>query len=381
MRCHTGTSAGPVRFAGRGLVVGGGGIAGGGYAPGLGGLLRNAVIIGTGSYVPPEVITNDDLVARFGVDTDDAWIRSRTGVQARRFAAEGVGTAALGAEAARRALDAAGLQPWDVDLIVAATLSPDRAFPGIGVQIQELLGIPDDVRGSFTPCLDVRNQCSGFLYALSHAVAVVRAGMAERVLVVGAEVHSSALDLTTRGRAVASLFGDGAGAVVVAASDGDAGFRDIVLGADGRYVEALCQDVWNIGNKPFIARDGEGNGVIPPAQMYAHMNGPLVFKHAVQRMMDALHQVCAASSTELADVDLFLFHQANLRINTQVQQLLEIPEHKVLHNIQRYGNTTAATIPLLLDEAVRTGRLEAGHKVAMVAFGSGFTWGAARLDW
>jgi 3-oxoacyl-[acyl-carrier-protein] synthase-3 len=341
--------------------------------------LRQARIIGTGGYVPPRVVTNDDLARRYGIETDDAWIRSRTGIEERRYADEGVGTADLGAEAARRALEAAGLSARDVDLIVFCTLSPDRAFPGSGVFLQAKLGIPaDDGGGRFTPCLDVRDQCSGFLYGLSHAVAAIRSEMAERVLVVGAEVHSAGLDLTTRGRAVASLFGDGAGAVVVAASD-EPGIVQVRLGADGRYAEALSQSVWDMTRRPFVRVDAEGQGVIPPDELWARMDGPLVFRHAVERMVASLQDVCAREGLAVDDLDLVLMHQANLRIVRSVQHLLDIPDEKVINNIQRYGNTTAATLPLLLDEAVRTGRFGPGKRAALVAFGSGFTWGAALL--
>ncbi|MCB9682306.1 MAG: ketoacyl-ACP synthase III [Alphaproteobacteria bacterium] len=342
--------------------------------------MRQAHIVGTGSYLPPRVVTNDDLTRVYGIASDDRWIRTRTGVEQRRFADEGVGTAELGAHAARAALDDAGLDARQIDQIVFCTLSPDKAFPGSGVYLQAMLGIPDD-EATFTPCLDVRAQCSGFLYGLHHATAVVRAGMAERVLVVGAEVHSAALDLTTRGRTVASLFGDGAGAVVVGATDDDRGVRDIVLGADGRHADDLSQGVWDMRRRPFVPLDAEGNGRIPPEQLWATMHGQLVFKHAVQRMVDVVNDLCRRNRCAPLDIDLFLFHQANLRIVHAVQNLLELPDDRVLNNIQRYGNTTAATIPLLLDEAVRTGRLTRGMRVATVVFGSGFTWGGALLDW
>ncbi len=344
------------------------------------GNLRNAAILGIGGYVPPRVVRNADLVSVYGIDSDDEWIRQRTGVEERRYADDGVGTAELGAHAARAALQAAGLEPREIDLIVFATLSPDRAFPGCGVDLQARLGIPDDAAGTFPPCMDIRDQCSGFLYGLSHAVAAIRAGMAERVLLVGAEVHSAALDLTTRGRTVAALFGDGAGAVVLGATDADVGVRRVTLGADGRFADALKQDVWDMRKRPFIALDDSGNGVIPARTLWTQMNGQLVYRHAVERMCRALTELLAAEKCTFDDIDLFVFHQANLRINHTVQQMLDIPDAKTIHNIQRYGNTTAATIPLLLDEAVRSGRVGPGSRVACVAFGSGFTWGASLID-
>lgn len=342
--------------------------------------MPSARILGTGSHVPDTIVTNEALRVRFGIDTDDDWIRARTGIEARRYAPEGVGTADLAALASKEALAAAGIEADALDLIVLCTLSPDRAFPGSSVYLQEQLGLPQ--RGRFPGCLDVRAQCSGFLYGLATATAMVRAGMASRVLLVGAEVHSAALDLTTRGRAVAALFGDGAGAVVLGADPReDVGVRRVQLGADGRFADDLSQGVWDMRRRPFIRLDAEGNGVVPPSDLWAHMDGRLVFRHAVERMVQALREIVAAEGLTLADIDLFAFHQANLRINTTVAELLDIPPERTLHNIQRYGNTTAATIPLLLDEAARSGRLVPGMRVACVSFGSGFTWGAAILDW
>lgn len=341
--------------------------------------MPNARILGTGGHVPEHVVTNDDLVEVYGMDTSDEWITRRTGVKTRRFAAEGVSTSDLGLKAAERALEDAGIAATDLDMIVFCTLSPDKAFPGSGVYLQDKLGLP--AAGRYVPCLDVRNQCSGFLYGLSHAVGAIRGGMARTVLVVGAEVHSAALDLTTRGRRVASLFGDGAGAVVVGATDEDAGVRHVTLGADGSHADALSQGVWDMGRRPFIPLDEEGYGRVHPRDLWARMNGPLVYRHAIARMVEVLEQACAAEKLTPGDLDLVLFHQANLRINQKVQQILGIDDDAVLHHVARYGNTTAATIPLLLAEATRSGRLVEGMTVALVAFGSGFTWGAILIDW
>ncbi|HEY1695313.1 MAG TPA: beta-ketoacyl-ACP synthase III [Polyangiaceae bacterium] len=342
--------------------------------------MPNAFISGTGFYVPPRVVTNDDLVAR-GVDTTNEWIVQRTGIEARRYADEGVGTADLALPAAKDAIAHAGLTPRDLDLIVLATLSPDMAFPGSGVLLQQKLGLCDGPDPKFVGALDVRNQCSGFLYALHVATSVVKSGGGKHVLVVGAETHSAAIDVSTRGRTVSSLFGDGAGAVVVSATDEDRGVRGTWLGADGRYAEMLCQRVWDIRKRPFIPVDEHGVGQVQPESMYAQMDGRTVFKHAVEKMCLALMQACWATGVEPKDIDLFCFHQANMRINQYVAKQLGLPEEKVAHNIQRYGNTTAATIPILLAEAERDGRLTRGKKVAMVAFGSGFTWGSAIADW
>lgn len=343
--------------------------------------MTNACISGTGFYVPPRTVTNDDLITNYGIDSTDEWIRQRTGIEARHFAEEGVGSAELGAHAAKDALADAGLEASDLDLIIFATLSPDFAFPGSGVLLQERLGLNEGPNAKHVPALDVRNQCSGFLYALTTANAMVRSGASKHVLVVGAETHSAALDLSTRGRTVSSLFGDGAGAVIVSATEEDRGIRSAHIGADGSHAETLCQKIWDISKRPFIPLNDEGVGQVAPEYMYAQMDGRMVFKHAVAKMSAALRRACDEAGTTIDDIDLFFFHQANLRINQYVAELLKLPAAKVPHNIERYGNTTAATLPILLAEAVDDGTLVPGKKIAMVAFGSGFTWGASVIDW
>jgi len=344
----------------------------------------NAYISGTGGYVPPCVVTNDDLVKRYGIDTNHEWIHKRTGIEERRYADEGVGSAEMGYEAAKVALARAGLSARDIDMIVLATLSPEHHFPGTGVFVQrrfEELFAGDSPK--YVPAMDVRNQCSGFLYALGAAAAMVQSGAMRHVLVVGTETHSAAMDFTTRGRAVTSLFGDGAGAVVVSATDEPRGIRTWKLHADGRFAEALWMPIWNVRRRPFVALpDGpEGDARIPADDLWPRMDGKQVFRHAVEKMCMALMEVCFEQQLTASDIDLFVFHQANLRINEYVAETLGIPQDKLIKNIQKYGNTTAATIPLLLWEAEQTGRLRPGMKVAMVAFGSGFTWGAAIADW
>jgi 3-oxoacyl-[acyl-carrier-protein] synthase-3 len=343
--------------------------------------LPNAYISGTGFYVPDDVVTNQELVTRYGIDTTDEWIVKRTGIEARRFAPEGVGSADLAVPAVEMALERAGIAKTDIGMIIFATLSPDHAFPGSGVYLQAKLGLTDDDVGNFAGCLDVRNQCSGFLYGLATAASMVESGSVDNVVVVGAETHSAALDLSTEGRDVASLFGDGAGAVIVSATDEDRGVRSWHLGADGRHADALSQKVWDISRRPFIPVNEAGVGQVAPDFMFAHMKGRLVFKNAVERMVGALMKEFQKQSLTLDDVDLFFFHQANLRINQFVAKQLGLAEEKLFHNIERYGNTTAATIPIMLAEAQGQGRLERGMKIATVAFGSGFTWGAAIIDW
>ncbi len=343
--------------------------------------MPNAYISGTGFYVPPRRVTNEDLRTVYGIDTTHEWIQKRTGIEERRFADEGVGTSDLALHAAEAAIARAGIAKTDLDMIIFATLSPEHCFPGSGVYLQKKLGLCDGPNAKFVPALDVRNQCSGFLYALATATSMVRSGACKHVLVVGAEIHSAAIDLTTRGRTVASLFGDGAGAVIVSATDEDRGIRNWKLGADGRFADALCQRVWDIRRRPFIPQDERGWGQVDPADMWAHMEGKLVFKNAVERMITVLMEVCLDAGCTGQDVDLFFFHQANLRINQFIQEQLGIPDDKIVSNIQRYGNTTAATIPILLAEAEQAGKLRRGMKIAMVAFGSGFTWGGAIADW
>lgn len=341
----------------------------------------HAYISGTGFYVPPRVVTNDDLIREYGIETTNDWIVQRTGIEQRRFADEGVGTSDMALEASRAALSAAGLRPRDLDLIVLATLSPEHAFPGSGVYLQAKLGLTEGDDARFVPALDVRNQCSGFLYGLSTAVAHVKAGMARHVLLVGAETHSAALDLSTEGRTVSSLFGDGAGAVVVSATEEDRGVRGVYLGADGRFAEVLCQKIWDIRRRPFVPKNPDRSGTVAPEMLWASMDGKVVFKHAVAAMVGSLMRACTEQRIDVRDIDLFFFHQANLRINQFIAQQLGVPEERVPHNIERYGNTTAATLPILLAEAAQDGRLRRGMKIALVAFGSGFTWGAAVIDW
>lgn len=343
--------------------------------------MPNAYISGTGFYVPPRRVTNDDLRTELGIDTTHEWIVKRTGIEERRFAEEGIATSDLGLHAANAAIERAGIKKSDLDMIVFATLSPDHAFPGSGVYLQQKLGLCDGPDAKFVPALDVRNQCSGFLYSLATATSMVQSGACKHVLCVGAEVHSAAIDLTTRGRNVSSLFGDGAGAVVVSATDEDRGIRAWRLGADGRFADALSQKIWDIKKRPFIPQNAEGVGQVDPDKMWAHMEGKVVFKNAVERMMTVLMETCIAAGCNGQDIDLFVFHQANLRINQFIQNQLGIPDEKIVSNIERYGNTTAATIPILLAEAEQSGKLRRGMKVALIAFGSGFTWGGAIVDW
>jgi len=333
--------------------------------------LRHSEIAGVGHYVPSRVVKNVELEPL--LNTSDTWIQERTGIQERRWFEEGTDTTAnMGARAARRALDMAGLQPDDVQLIVFATLSPDYFFPGSGVLLQRELGMTNNC-----PALDVRNQCSGFIYGLSVADQFVRTGMYDTVLVVGSEIHSSGLDKTPNGRGVAVIFGDGAGAVVLRPSTREGhGILSTHLHAQGEFAEELI-----VKEPSSNKEDRVGHVVANAADLYPYMNGQNVFKHAVVRFPQVIKEALDTNGYQPADIDLLIPHQANLRITQYVQQKLGLPDDKVFSNIQRYGNTTAASIPLALSEAVEQGRIQRDDLVCLAAFGSGFTWASALIKW
>jgi len=330
------------------------------------------VIEGTGFDVPDRVVTNDDLAAV--VDTSDAWIRERTGIEERRWVEEGTTGAEMAARASRMALADAGVEAADVDAIVLATLSPDHFFPGTGVFLQRELGL------GTIPALDVRAQCTGFLYGLSVADAWIRAGSYRTILLAGVEIQSTGLDVTDEGRDMAVLFGDGAGAALLRGHDGDDGAARGVLTtcihAEGRHAEVLWADAPSSARHPRVAPDD-----IEKGRVYPKMQGREVFKHAVNRMPEAVEEALDETGLTTGDIDLLIPHQANLRISQMVQRRLGLSDRKVFNNIQRYGNTTAATIPIALAEAVRAGRLERGDLLCLTAFGSGFTWGSALVRW
>ena len=332
--------------------------------------MRRTRIIGTGMYVPERVVTNHDLEKL--MDTSDEWIRQRSGIRERRFAAWEETPADMGRVACERALADAGLGIEDMDCIVLATLSPQHEFPGTSFFVHELLGAKD------IPCFDLRAQCSGFLYSLATSNSFVRSGQFHRVLVVGVEIHSMGIELATRGRDVAVLFGDGAGAVVFEGNDradDPAGVLEVRLHAEGRHAKKLWIEAPGCALKPTRVTAE----MIADGRIYPKMDGKFVFKNAVTRMPEVLHETLSAASKKLEDVDLFLFHQANLRINEYVANALGIPAEKCLNNIERYGNCSAASIPLLLAEARESGLAKPGSLVAMAAFGSGFSWGCGLL--
>ncbi|NNF39652.1 MAG: ketoacyl-ACP synthase III [Gemmatimonadetes bacterium] len=331
--------------------------------------MRRSAIVGTGFHLPERVVTNDELAEQ--IDTSDAWIRERTGIEERRWVTPGTTGAAMARAASEMALTDAGVAAGDVDAIVLATLSPDHFFPGTGVFLQRELGI------ATVPCLDIRAQCSGFVYGLSVADAWIRSGQYRTILLVGVEIQSTGLDLSDRGRDMAVLFGDGAGAAVIQATDEeDRGILSTHIHADGAHAETLWADASSSVRHPRLSvRDLEEGRHFP------RMDGREVFRHAVTRMPEAVDEALAANGLTRADIDLLVPHQANLRISQMVQRRLELSDAQVVNNVQRYGNTTAATIPIALGEAVREGRLDRGDLLCLVAFGSGFTWGSALIRW
>ena len=331
-----------------------------------------SVILGTGHYVPDRVVTNKDLEKV--MKTTDAWIQQRTGIQERRFAEPGTGASDLAFEASKRALETAKIDPSEIDCILFATLSPDYTFPGGGVLLQRRLGLSD----SGIPAMDIRNQCSGYIYCLQIADAFIRQGLYKKILIAGAEVHSSGIELNDRGRDVAVLFGDGAGATIVGATDDDArGILSTHCHSQGEFAENLMIECPSSKVQPVrVTKE-----MIDDGRIFPTMNGKLVFKNAVTRMPEVVNEALEKNGVTVDQVDHWFFHQANMRINEFVSATLGIAPVKVYHNIHKYGNLSAGAIPSLLDEVNRDGKLERGDLICMAAFGSGFTWASALLRW
>jgi len=330
-------------------------------------------ISGLGKYVPENVVTNHDLEKV--MDTSDEWIQERTGIKERRHILKGDGntTASMGYKAAKQAIERSGISKDDIDLIVFATLSPDYYFPGCGVQVQEMLDI------ATCPALDVRNQCSGFIYSLSVADQFIKTGMYKNVLVIGSENHSGGLDFTTRGRNVTVIFGDGAGAAVLSRCEGEEkGILSTHLHSEGKYAEELS--LIGPSTNQWVPELIETN---PQEDIpyYPKMNGQLVFKNAVVRFSEVIMEGLSQNSLTPADINMFIPHQANLRISQFIQGKFKLADDKVYNNIQKYGNTTAASIPIALTEAWENGKIKSGDCVVLAAFGSGFTWGSAIIEW
>jgi len=331
---------------------------------------RRTIITGLGYYVPPRVVTNFDLEKR--MNTSDEWIRQRSGIVERHHVEPGVGSSDLAIEAARLAMADAGAGPGDIDFIIAATLSPDHYFPGIGVIVQAALGL------GTVGALDVRDQCCGFLYGLSVADQFIRAGTYRKILLVASEVQSSNLDYSDDGRDMAVLFGDGAGAVILepASEETGRGVLSTHLYSDGRFLSDLWMEKPSCKDNPtFQASD------FAAKKFYPCMDGKNVFKNACQRMPEAVMAALKQNGLTVDDIDVLIPHQANDRISQMVARGLKIPEAKVFRNIERYGNTTSASIPIALSEAVRNGMVRPGHLVVLTAFGSGYTWASAAIRW
>ena len=329
-------------------------------------ILPRSAIVGVGHYVPSRVVTNHDLAKL--MNTTDEWIVQRTGIRERRYIEHsGIGPSDLAIPACDMALAHAGKRRQDVDAIIFATLSPDHNFPGSGCFLGDKLGLPG------VPALDIRNQCSGFLYGLSIADAWVRAGVYENVLLVGAEVHSTGIEFNDRGRDVAVLFGDGAGAALIGrATSPEQGIHALKLHADGSGAKDLWLEAPASAYDPRLTPE-----MLDAGKHFPAMNGKQVFRWATEKMPAVAREVLAIAELGIEQIDLFVPHQANLRINQLVGQKLGIPENKTVHNIEKYGNTTAATLPLGLSEAWREGRCDRGSRVLLAAFGSGYTWGGA----
>ena len=333
----------------------------------------NSKIIGLGKYLPENVVTNADLEKI--METSDALIQERTVIKERRHITKGDGnsTSVMGVKAARIAIERAGLKPQDIDFILFATLSPDYYFPGSGVLVQEGLEIPD------CPAMDIRMQCSGFVYAVATADQFIKTGMYKNVLVIGSEYHSGGLDMTTRGRNVSVIFGDGAGAVVMTRTENlEEGILSSHLHSEGKHAEELSLIGPSTGRwVPEIIETNDPEDM----SYYPYMNGQFVFKNAVVRFSEVIKEGLEKTGWSSNQIGMLIPHQANLRIAQFVQKKFGLSENQVYNNIERYGNTTAASIPIALTEAWEEGKIVAGTKVVLAAFGSGFTWGSVMIQW
>ncbi|MEJ8817560.1 3-oxoacyl-ACP synthase III family protein [Lacibacter sp. H407] len=348
--------------------------------------MTRSKIAGIGMYVPSHVVTNNDLTKY--MDTNDEWIQERTGIKERRYAHRTEETTTtMGVEAAKVAIERAGITPQDIDFIVFATLSPDYYFPGCGVLLQRAMKMKQ------VGALDVRNQCSGFVYAVSVADQFIKSGMYKNILVVGAEKHSFGLDFSTRGRNVSVIFGDGAGAVVLQpTTDENRGILSTHLHSDGNDAEILAMynpgthaNHWKEGlasfNEAELADMFMSHEMIDNAELFPNMDGPAVFKTAVVKFPEVIMEALTTNGYQPADLAMLIPHQANLRIAQFVQQKLKLRDDQVYNNIQKYGNTTAASVPIALCEAWEQGKIKDGDLVCLAAFGSGFTWASALLKW
>jgi len=335
--------------------------------------MYHSKITGLGYYVPDNVVTNDDLSKI--MDTNDEWIQERTGIQERRHIIQGEDTTTImGVKAAKIAIERSGIKKEDIDFIIFATLSPDYYFPGSGVLAQRDLELKN------VGALDIRNQCSGFVYAVSIADQYIKTGMYKNILVIGSEVQSTGLDMTNRGRGVSVIFGDGAGAAILSREeDVTKGILSTHLHSEGQHAEELVVKAPGMGGRWItdIIADND-----PDDESYfPYMNGQFVFKNAVVRFAEVINEGLEANYLQVSDIDMLIPHQANLRISQFIQKKFKLTDDQVFNNIQKYGNTTAASIPIALTEAWEQGKIKSGDIVVLAAFGSGFTWGRVIIKW
>ena len=335
--------------------------------------MYHSKISGLGYYVPDNVVTNDDLSKI--IETNDEWIQERTGIQERRHIIRGEDTTtSMGVKAAKIAIERSGISNDDIDFIIFATLSPDYYFPGPGVLVQRDLGLKP------IGALDVRNQCSGFIYAISIADQYIKTGMYKNILVIGSEVHSTGLDITTRGRGVSVIFGDGAGAAILSREeDLSKGILSTHLHSEGQHAEELIVKAPGMGGRWVTDIVADNNA--EDESYFPYMNGQFVFKNAVVRFAEVINEGLEANNLNVSDISMLIPHQANLRISQFIQQKFKLSDDQVYNNIQKYGNTTAASIPIALTEAWEQGKIKSGDLVVLAAFGSGFTWGSAIIKW
>lgn len=336
--------------------------------------MYHSKIAGLGYFVPENIVTNDDLSKI--MDTNDEWIQERTGIQERRHIVKGSGetTTTMGIKAAKIAIERSGVAKEDIDFIVFATISPDYYFPGPGVSLQKELGLKT------IGALDIRNQCSGFVYALSIADQYIKTGMYKNILIVGSELQSLGLDMTDRGRSVSVIFGDGAGAAVISREeDTTKGVLSTHLHSEGEHAKELAVLAPGMGGRwvTEILADNDPND----ESYYPYMNGQFVFKNAVVRFSEVIHEGLQANNLQVTDIDMLIPHQANLRISQFIQKKFGLSDDQVFNNIQKFGNTTAASIPIALTEAWELGKIKSGDLVVLAAFGSGFTWASAIIRW
>ena len=335
--------------------------------------MYHSKITGLGYYVPDNVVTNDDLSKI--MDTNDEWIQERTGIQERRHIIRGEDTTTtMGVKAAKIAIERSGIAKEDIDFVVFATLSPDYYFPGSGVLVQRDLGLKN------VGALDIRNQCSGFVYAVSIADQYIKTGMYKNILIIGSEVQSTGLDMTNRGRGVSVIFGDGAGAAILSREeDLSKGILSTHLHSEGQHAEELYVKAPGMGGRWVTDILADNN---PEDDSYfGYMNGQFVFKNAVVRFSEVINEGLEANGLQVSDIDMLIPHQANLRISQFIQNKFKLTDDQVFNNIQKYGNTTAASIPIALTEAWEQGKIKSGDTVVLAAFGSGFTWGSVIIKW